>query len=55
MLDNADPLNGWSLNDVLEFPVGSATNDVYGKLYNYLLDLLCNSTNNSPAGLCLSS
>ncbi|KAI6080278.1 hypothetical protein F4821DRAFT_273945 [Hypoxylon rubiginosum] len=39
MMDNADPVSGWSLKLLLEFDAGPASNDVYGKLYHYLNSL----------------
>lgn len=40
MKDNADPLNGWSLKEVLNTESGAATADTYGKLFFHLRDLL---------------
>src|SRR6266480_5135204 len=40
MTDSADPLGGWDLGYVLKSSYGSAINDIYGKLFNYLRDLL---------------
>ncbi|KFY89500.1 hypothetical protein V500_05642 [Pseudogymnoascus sp. VKM F-4518 (FW-2643)] len=36
LLDNADPLNGWSLKDVESSSSGPASADVYGKLFYYI-------------------
>jgi hypothetical protein len=36
MHDYADPLNGWSLKDVLDTSSGPATADVYGKLFYHV-------------------
>jgi hypothetical protein len=52
MKDNADPLHGWSLPEVLEQKAGPASNDIYGKLYHHLYDQLSSfrrnlSTSNS--------
>lgn len=40
---NADPLNGWSLKEVLNTKSGAATADTYGKLFFHLRDLLHSS------------
>ena len=40
MKDSADPLDGWSLPTILKQNAGPASNDVYGKLYRHLSDLL---------------
>lgn len=40
MMDSADPLDGWDLRHVLDNFQGSAANDIYGKLFNLLKDLL---------------
>ncbi|KIW22047.1 hypothetical protein, variant [Cladophialophora immunda] len=40
MMDSADPFDGWDLRSVLQRSYGSATNDMYGKLFNHLRDLL---------------
>jgi hypothetical protein len=40
MKDNADPLHGWSLPEVLEGKAGPASNDIYGKLCHHLYDQL---------------
>lgn len=39
MRDNADPLHGWSLEEVFTTS-GAATPDTYGKLFYYLRGLL---------------
>jgi hypothetical protein len=39
MLDGADPRNGWDMKAVLHKAIGPATNDVYGRLHHYLMDL----------------
>jgi hypothetical protein len=41
MMDSADPLDGWNLSHILRTSRGSAANDIYGKLFDYLRDLLC--------------
>ncbi|PYH42140.1 uncharacterized protein BP01DRAFT_405627 [Aspergillus saccharolyticus JOP 1030-1] len=40
MSDNADPMQGWSLEKVLDTSSGAATADYYGKLYFHLRELL---------------
>lgn len=40
MKDNADPLHGWSLEEVSKKSSGAATADIYGKLFSYLHELL---------------
>ncbi|KAL2257217.1 hypothetical protein VTK26DRAFT_505 [Humicola hyalothermophila] len=40
MFDNADPLNGWSAEEVEDRPSGLATADIYGKLYYHLRTVL---------------
>jgi hypothetical protein len=40
MKDNADPLHGWSLEEVSNTLSGAATADIYGKLFYYLRGLL---------------
>ena len=40
MKDDAEPLHGWSLREVLEQRAGPASNDLYGKMYRHLHDLL---------------
>ena len=40
MRDNADPLHGWSAEDVEGSSSGAATADIYGKLFYYLRKLL---------------
>lgn len=40
MKDSAEPLDGWDVTDVLNADTGPATNDVYGKLFYYVTDLL---------------
>lgn len=40
MMDNADPLHGWSLEEVFSTTSGAATADTYGKLFYYLRGLL---------------
>lgn len=39
MMDSADPQNGWEMKTVLTANYGPAPNDVYGKLYHFLVDL----------------
>ena len=36
MVDNADPIDGWRLEDVESTSSGPATADIYGKLYYYV-------------------
>jgi hypothetical protein len=36
MLDDANPLEGWCLSEILKTDAGPATNDVFGKLFCYL-------------------
>ncbi|KAH8698962.1 hypothetical protein BGW36DRAFT_396585 [Talaromyces proteolyticus] len=40
MKDNADPLHGWSFEEVLNTTSGAATADIYGKLYFHIRELL---------------
>lgn len=40
MMDSADPFDGWDLGYVLQSSYGPAVNDMYGKLFNHLKDLL---------------
>ncbi|CZS75064.1 unnamed protein product [Fusarium graminearum] len=40
MYDNADPLNGWSVEEVEGTSTGLATSDIYGKLYYHLRSVL---------------
>ncbi|GIK06628.1 hypothetical protein Aspvir_002278 [Aspergillus viridinutans] len=40
MKDNADPLHGWSLDEVSATTTGPATADIYGKLYFYIRGML---------------
>jgi hypothetical protein len=40
MKDSADPLDGWSLPEILKQNAGPASNDVYGKLHRHLSELL---------------
>ena len=40
MKDSADPLDGWNLRDIAEVNYGPASNDLYGKLYLSLVELL---------------
>ncbi|KAI0904588.1 hypothetical protein F4823DRAFT_628512 [Ustulina deusta] len=42
MMDSADPTSAWSMKSFLEFDIGPAKNDVYGKLYHYLKHLFAN-------------
>ncbi len=41
-MDSADPTSAWSMKSFLEFDIGPAKNDVYGKLYHYLKHLFAN-------------
>lgn len=36
MMDNADPLTGWSLQEIRNTSSGPAAADMYGKLFYYL-------------------
>jgi hypothetical protein len=40
MMDSADPFNGWGSDHVIGCSYGSAVNDIYGRLFNYLRQLL---------------
>jgi hypothetical protein len=40
MKDNADPLNGWSPEEVADTSSGAATADIYGKLFFYIRGML---------------
>lgn len=40
MKDDADPLSGWSLSEIVAQNTGRASNDLYGKLYSHLYQLL---------------
>ncbi|KAF7175088.1 hypothetical protein CNMCM7691_006492 [Aspergillus felis] len=40
MNDNADPLHGWSLDEVSATSTGPATTDIYGKLFFYIRGML---------------
>lgn len=40
MKDDADPLHGWQMSEILGVSSGTATNDIYGKLIVLLKDLL---------------
>jgi hypothetical protein len=40
MRDNADPLNGWSTNEVEDTSSGPATADIYGKLFYHVRAVL---------------
>ncbi|KAL4781287.1 hypothetical protein BJX76DRAFT_363731 [Aspergillus varians] len=40
MVDNADPLHGWSLEEVMNTRNGGTTADIYGKLFFYIRGLL---------------
>ncbi|GIJ91024.1 hypothetical protein Asppvi_009989 [Aspergillus pseudoviridinutans] len=40
MNDNADPLHGWSLDEVSATSTGPATADIYGKLFFYIRAML---------------
>jgi hypothetical protein len=40
MRDNADPLDGWSAEDVEMTPYGPAKADIYGKLFVHLRSVL---------------
>lgn len=39
-MDSADPFDGWNAGVALQSSYGPATNDIYGKLFNHLKDLL---------------
>jgi hypothetical protein len=49
MKDNADPLLGWSLPEILKQSVGPTSNDIYGKLYSHLHDQLSSIRSNLHA------
>ena len=38
--DSADPIDGWAFKDVMDTFIGALINDVYGKLYFYIKDVL---------------
>ena len=38
MMDHADPLDGWPMNELMQF-AKPAKNDLYGALYRYLTEL----------------
>jgi hypothetical protein len=38
--DSADTIDGWVLKDAMDTFVGESINDVYGKLYFYIKDVL---------------
>jgi hypothetical protein len=40
MLDDADPLGGWFLREVLQTDAGRAVNDIYGKLFVHVRSVL---------------
>lgn len=40
MLDGASPMEGWSTQEVLDSPIGRASNDLYGRLHYYVRDLI---------------
>lgn len=40
MKDSADPLDGWSLPEILKQNAGPASNDIYGKLHRHVSELL---------------
>lgn len=40
MNDNADPLHGWSSDEVADTSSGPATADIYGKLFFYIRGML---------------
>jgi hypothetical protein len=40
LADSADPIDGWAIKDVMDTSVGNLVNDVYGKLYFYVKDVL---------------
>jgi hypothetical protein len=40
MKDSADPLGGWSSEEVADMSSGPATADIYGKLFYYIRRLL---------------
>ena len=41
MIDSADPLQGWPINEVI-WKAPFAKNDIYGSLFIYVLDVLQN-------------
>ena len=44
MKDSADPFHGWNMAEVLRIPYGPAENDMYGKLFHFVKDLLSSFT-----------
>lgn len=38
-MNNADPMDGWSIKSILDYKIGPARNDAYGKLHHYLKDM----------------
>jgi len=52
MKDDADPLAGWSLPEVLKQRVGHTSNDIYGKLYCHIHDQLSSFRRNLRSGIC---
>ncbi|KAK5133101.1 hypothetical protein LTR08_008211 [Meristemomyces frigidus] len=40
MKDAADPLDGWALGDILKVNTGPAANDIYGKLFLHVRELV---------------
>lgn len=49
MKDSADPLNGWSSEEVAATSSGAASADIYGKLFYYLQGLLRSFLNRLPS------
>lgn len=40
MMDDAEPLSGWDLAEVLQTSTGTAINDLYGKLFVHVRSVL---------------
>lgn len=40
MMDSANPLKGWDLAEILQTHVGTAVNDLYGKLFVHVRSAL---------------
>lgn len=45
MMDSADPISGWNLAEVLSTASGSASNDLYGKLFTHIHSTICQFNN----------
>ena len=40
MMDNANPLDSWSMPEILKTDAGPATNDMFGKLFCHIQSVL---------------